>query len=182
MSRCFGDGDPVYADYHDREWGRPVTDEAALFELLCLEAFQSGLSWRLVLGRRDALRAAFAGFSPDALAVFTEPDVVRILALPGVIRHRGKVEAAVANARATVALRGDLPGLVWGFRPTAPRPAPLRWSDVPAQTAESAALARELRRRGFRFVGPTTAYSLMQAAGVVNDHLADCPVRGGSTP
>ncbi len=180
MSRCFGEGDPVYAAYHDDEWGRPVTDERALFELLCLESFQSGLSWRLVLGRRDALRAAFAGFGPDVLAAFGEGDVERILALPGVIRHRGKVEAVIANARATVSLRrsAGLPALVWSFHRTEEtRPAPQHWNDVPATAPEAAALAAALRRNGFRFVGPTTAYAFMQAVGVVNDHLAGCPVR-----
>lgn len=195
MSRCFGEGDPLYADYHDHEWGRPVTGEAPLFELVCLEGFQAGLSWRVVLGRREALRAAFAGFSPDAVAAFDDADVDRLMGLPGVIRHRAKVEAAVGNALATVALRaeGGLPALLWGFRPGAnvrrqgaqgetvgadrPRPAPLSWSEVPSETPESRALAKELRRRGFRFVGPTTAYALMQAAGIVNDHLAGCPVR-----
>jgi DNA-3-methyladenine glycosylase I len=178
--RCFGDGDPLYERYHDEEWGRPVHDERGLFERMSLEAFQSGLSWLTILRKREAFRAAFAGFEPDAVARFGDDDVERLLGDAGIVRNRAKIEATVANARATVALRedGGLSELVWErFRP-APRAAPPRtFAEVPSQTPETVALAKELKRRGFRFVGPTTLYALMQACGVVNDHLAGCPVR-----
>jgi DNA-3-methyladenine glycosylase I len=179
MARCFGDGDPLYERYHDDEWGRPVRDERGLFEKLSLEAFQSGLSWLTILRRRETFRAAFAGFDPERVAAFGAADVERLLADPGIIRNRAKVEATIANARATVALRAagePLDELIWAHRPK-PRPAPRGFADVPATVAESAALARELKRRGFRFVGPTTLYALMQACGLVNDHLAACPAR-----
>ena len=158
--RCFGDGDPPYAAYHDWEWGRPVTDERGLFELICLQGFQAGLSWLTVLRRREGMRQAFAGFDPEAVAGFGPPEVERLLADSGVIRQRAKIEAVIANARATLALRGGagLARLVWSFRPE-PAPAPAAWTGLPAQTAESRALARELPRHGFRFVGPTTAYT-----------------------
>jgi DNA-3-methyladenine glycosylase I len=178
--RCFGDGDPLYERYHDEEWGRPVHDERGLFERMSLEAFQSGLSWLTILRKREAFRAAFAGFEPDAVARFGDDDVERLLGDAGIVRNRAKIEATVANARATVALRedGGLSELVWErFRP-APRAAPPRtFAEVPSQTPETVALAKELKRRGFRFVGPTTLYALMQACGVVDDHLADCLVR-----
>jgi DNA-3-methyladenine glycosylase I len=178
--RCFGDGDPLYERYHDEEWGRPVHDERGLFERLSLEAFQSGLSWLTILRKREAFRAAFAGFEPDAVARFGDDDVERLLGDAGIVRNRAKIEATVANARATVALRedGGLSELVWErFRP-APRAAPPRtFAEVPSQTPETVALAKELKRRGFRFVGPTTLYALMQACGVVDDHLAGCLVR-----
>jgi len=175
--RCFGDGDPLYSAYHDQEWGRPLHDERALLELLCLEGFQAGLSWLTILRRRESMRRAFAGFDPAALADFGPAEITRLLADPGVIRHRGKIEAAIANARATLALRAagtPLPGFVWSFRPE-PGPAPASFAEVPPKTAASAALSAALIRHGFRFVGPTTAYAFMQAAGLVNDHLADCP-------
>ncbi len=178
-TRCFGDGDPVYEAYHDHEWGRPVTDERGLFELVCLEGFQAGLSWRTILLRREGFRAAFANFEPERVVAFTATDVERLLGDPGIIRHRGKIEAVIANARATLALRdtpAPLPQLIWSFRP-APGPAPTSFAEVPAATAESRALAKALRARGFRFFGETTAYAMMQAAGLVNDHLAACPVR-----
>jgi DNA-3-methyladenine glycosylase I len=176
--RCFGGDDPLYRDYHDLEWGRPVRDEGALYERLCLEAFQSGLSWLTILRKRAGFRAAFAGFSPDAVAAFDERDSERLLADPAIVRNRAKIAAAITNARATVALRhaGGLPELVWAHAPP-PRPAPASFADVPALTPESRALARELKARGFAFVGPTTAYALMQACGLVNDHLAGCVVR-----
>ncbi len=180
MARCFGDGDPLYERYHDEEWGRPVHDERGLFERMSLEAFQSGLSWLTILRKREAFRAAFAGFEPDAVARFGDDDVERLLGDAGIVRNRAKIEATVANARATVALRedGGLSELVWErFRP-APRAAPPRtFAEVPSQTPETVALAKELKRRGFRFVGPTTLYALMQACGVVDDHLAGCLVR-----
>lgn len=176
--RCF-DGDARMRAYHDQEWGRPVLDERGLYERLCLEAFQSGISWRIVLSKRDALRRAFFNFEPEHVARFEQEDVNRLMADPGVIRNRAKIEAAIANARAAVALRDagePLPVLIWSFRPT-PIPAPETGADLPASTPASAALAAALKRRGFRFVGPTTMYALMQAAGLVNDHLAACWVR-----
>ncbi len=179
MGRCFGDGDPLYERYHDEEWGRPVTDERGLFERMSLEAFQSGLSWLTILRKREAFRAAFAGFDPDAVAAFGDADVRRLMADAGIVRNRAKIGATLANARATVALRDagtSLPDVIAAHRPP-PRPAPRTMADLPAQTPETVALARELKRRGFRFVGPTTLYALMQACGLVNDHLLDCPVR-----
>lgn len=178
VGRCFGDGDPLYARYHDQEWGRPRTDERSLFEKICLEGFQAGLSWLVVLRKRPALRAAFADFDPDAVA---QLDVAPLLADARLIRSEPKLRACVTNARATVALRADggLPALVWtAAGPAGPgTPAPASWAEVPASTPGSAALARDLKRRGFTFVGPTTVYSLLQACGIVDDHLAGCPVR-----
>jgi DNA-3-methyladenine glycosylase I len=179
LARCFGDGDPLYERYHDEEWGRPVTDERGLFERMSLEAFQSGLSWLTILRKREAFRTAFAGFDPDAVAAFGDADVQRLLGDAGIVRNRAKIEATVTNARATVALRDagtSLPELIAAHRPPA-RGAPRTLDDLPAQTPETVALARELKRRGFRFVGPTTLYALMQACGLVNDHLVDCPAR-----
>ena len=179
MTRCFGDGDPLYERYHDEEWGRSVEDERGLFERMSLEAFQSGLAWITILRKRDAFRAAFAGFDPDAVAGLGDADVERLLGDASIVRNRAKIEATIANARAAVALREagtPLPALVAAHRP-APTPAPRTFADIPSQTPETVALARELKRRGFRFVGPTTLYALMQACGLVNDHLADCPAR-----
>jgi DNA-3-methyladenine glycosylase I len=178
-TRCWDSSDPLYVAYHDKEWGRPVTDERGLLERLVLEGFQSGLSWLTILRKRENFRAAFANFDADAVARFGDRDVERLLSDAGIVRHRGKIEAAIANARATVALRDDgtlLPELVWSFRPPE-RPAPESWDGWPSTTPESTALSRELKRRGFRFVGPTTVYSTMQACGIVNDHLAGCFVR-----
>lgn len=178
---------PDYLAYHDTEWGQVVRGDAALYERLSLEAFQSGLSWLTVLRKRPALRSAFAGFDPASVAAFGPGDVAGLLADPGIIRNRAKVEAAVANAAATLALGpGGLDSLVWSHAPPA-RPRPASPAEVPAVTPESIALARELKRRGFRFVGPTTAYALMQACGLVDDHLAACfvaPARaaGGRVP
>ena len=179
--RCFGDGDPLYERYHDEEWGRPVTDERGLYERMSLEAFQSGLSWLTILRKRESFRSAFANFDPDAVAKFADADVERLLEDAGIVRNRAKIEATIANAKATVGLREEGPTLselVWErFRPP-PRDAPPQtWADVPSQTPETKALAKELKKRGFRFVGPTTLYALMQACGAVDDHLADCPVR-----
>jgi DNA-3-methyladenine glycosylase I len=187
-ARCFGDGDPLYERYHDEEWGRPVRDERGLFERLSLEAFQSGLSWLTILRKREAFRAAFQNFEPDAVARFDQSDVERLLHDAGIVRNRAKIEATIANAKATVALRDEgptLPELVWErYRPPARAEPPRSFADIPSQTPETVALAKELKRRGFRFVGPTTLYALMQACGVVDDHLATCPVRlardGGS--
>jgi DNA-3-methyladenine glycosylase I len=179
--RCFGDGDPLYERYHDEEWGRPVRDERGLFERMSLEAFQSGLSWLTILRKREAFRAAFAGFEPDAVARFGPADVERLLGDARIVRNRAKIEATIANARATVELREDgptLPELVWErYRPPARSQPPRTLADIPSRTPETVALARELKRRGFRFVGPTTLYALMQACGVVDDHLAGCLVR-----
>ncbi len=178
--RCFGDGDPLYARYHDEEWGRPVREETALFERVSLEAFQAGLAWITILRRREAFRAAFAAFEPQAVAAFGERDVERLLADAGIVRNRAKIEATIANARALVALREDgesLAELVWRRATPPGAPAPTAWEEVPASTPASAALAQDLKVRGLRFVGPTTAYALMQACGLVNDHLARCPVR-----
>ena len=178
--RCWSSPDPAYAAYHDLEWGRPVTDERGLYERLCLEGFQSGLSWLTILRKRPAFRTAFADFEPEAVAEFGPRDVERLLGDAGIVRHRGKIEAAIANARATLALREagtPLPELVWSHRPADGR-APRSPADWQASTPESAALSKKLRAAGFRFVGPTTVYATMQACGVVNDHLADCIVRG----
>ena len=171
--------DPLYVAYHDNEWGFPVADDHRLFEKICLEGFQSGLAWITILRKREGFRAAFAGFDPERVARFGEPDVVRLLGDAGIVRHRGKIEAAIANARATVALRDTgtpLHELVWAYRPE-PRPAPTGNGDWLASTPESAALSKALKKAGFRFVGPTTVYAAMQACGVVNDHLASCHVR-----
>jgi DNA-3-methyladenine glycosylase I len=177
---CFGEGDALYERYHDEEWGRPVRDERGLYEKLCLEAFQSGLAWITILRKRDAFRSAFADFAPEAVARFGKRDVNRLLNDAGIVRNRLKVEAAIANAKATVALRDGprpLEQLIWDHAPAPRRTAPRTWTDVPALTTESTALSKELKRHGFRFVGPTTAYALMQACGLVNDHLAGCRVR-----
>ncbi len=177
--RCWPTSDPLYIAYHDDEWGRPVRDDRLLLERLCLEGFQSGLSWITILRKRPRFREVFRDFEPAAVARFGDADVERLLSDAGIIRHRGKIEAAIANARATVALRegGEtLADLLWSFAPRDP-PVPAALADMPASTAESKAMARELKRRGFRFVGPTTAYALMQATGIVNDHVAGCHVR-----
>jgi DNA-3-methyladenine glycosylase I len=179
-ARCrWGSTDELYRDYHDAEWGRPVTDERGLFEFLSLEGMQSGLSWALILRKRDEIRAALANFDPDAVAAFTSKDIEALLQDPRVIRNRRKLEAIVQNAGATVALRDDtpLPELMWSFRPPPRRRLPRGYADLPPVTDESKQLAKELKRRGFAFVGPTTVYSTMEAAGLVNDHLAGCFVR-----
>jgi DNA-3-methyladenine glycosylase I len=176
--RCFGDGDPLYERYHDTEWGFPVPDERALFELLSLEAFQAGLSWRTILAKRDAFRRAFANFDADAVARFDPSDVKRLLDDVSIVRNRAKIEATIGNARAILLLRVAGERLASMFRPRASRPPPpATWSDVPSTTPEAEALARELKGRGFRFLGPTTVYALMQACGAVDDHLAACPMR-----
>jgi DNA-3-methyladenine glycosylase I len=178
--RCFWavGGAPEYLAYHDAEWGRPVLSDDGLYERLTLEAFQSGLSWLTILRKRPAFRAAFAGFGIATVAVFDEADTARLLADAGIVRNRLKIEAAIANARAALPVigeHGSLAALFWRFRPEAHQ-APRSRADFVAATPESAALAKELKRRGFRFVGPTTAYSLMQAAGIVNDHVEGCAV------
>ena len=173
--RCWPTSDPLYIAYHDEEWGRPVRDERGLYERLCLEGFQSGLAWITVLRKREAFRRGFAGFDPDRVARFGEREVERLLGDAGIIRHRGKIEAAIANARGVLALRDagtPLAELMWTYRRDAP-PAD-QWV---AETPESRELSKRLKAAGFRFVGPTTVYSAMQACGIVNDHLAACHVR-----
>jgi DNA-3-methyladenine glycosylase I len=181
--RCFGADDPLYRAYHDDEWGRPVRDERGLYERISLEAFQSGLAWITILRKRDNFRAAFADFEPEAVAAFDSDDVARLMADVGIVRNRLKVDATINNARAVLGLRDagtSLPELVWSHRPDPDRPAPAGWGDVPALTPESTALAKALKREGFRFVGPTTAYAAMQACGMVNDHLAGCVARAAT--
>jgi DNA-3-methyladenine glycosylase I len=181
LARCpWGASAPDYLPYHDTEWGKALHGDAALFERVSLEAFQSGLSWITILRKRPAFRAAFAGFDPDRVALFDEADVERLLADAGIVRNRAKVLATIANARAVLDLDGSLDELLWSFAPRPPRPAPRGFGDVPAVTDESTAMAKALKRHGFRFVGPTTAYALMQATGMVNDHLADCAFRNES--
>jgi len=179
--RCFWavGGAPEYLAYHDDEWGRPVLSDDGLYERLTLEAFQSGLSWLTILRKRPAFRAAFAGFDIAAVAAFSEADEARLIADSGIVRNRLKIEAAIANARAALPVieeHGSLAAFFWRFRPEAHK-APRPRADFVAASPESAALAKDLKRRGFHFVGPTTAYSLMQAAGIVNDHVAGCCVR-----
>ncbi|CAL9516160.1 MULTISPECIES: DNA-3-methyladenine glycosylase I [Streptomyces] len=168
-----------YTDYHDTEWGRPVHGDDALFERLSLEAFQSGLSWLTILRRREGFRAAFAGFRIARVARFTDADRERLLADPGIIRNRAKIDATIANAKVLAEWEpGELDALVWSHAPDpAGRPAPRTLAEVPAVTPESTALSKALKKRGFRFTGPTTAYALMQACGLVDDHLADCCAR-----
>ncbi|MDI3416962.1 DNA-3-methyladenine glycosylase I [Streptomyces luteolus] len=168
-----------YVAYHDEEWGRPVHGDDALYERLCLEAFQSGLSWITILRRREGFRRAFAAFKISAVAEFTDADAERLLADPGIIRNRAKIAATLANAKVLVDWApGELDALIWSFAPDAEgRPVPRTISDVAAITPESTALSKELKKRGLRFVGPTTAYALMQACGLVDDHLKDCVSR-----
>ena len=176
--RClWGLSAPEYLAYHDDEWGRPLHGDQAIFERLCLEAFQSGLSWLTILRKRENFRAAFARFDIAAVASFGDEDVQRLLADAGIIRNRAKITAAIANARAALDLPGGLSELVWkyaGKYPGEPAGAPQTTADIPAQTPASKALSAELRRNGFTFTGPVTAYATMQACGIVNDHLADC--------
>ncbi|MBV9338259.1 MAG: DNA-3-methyladenine glycosylase I [Solirubrobacterales bacterium] len=177
MPRCWwGDSPPEYRAYHDREWGFPVADDVRLFEKLSLEGFQSGLSWLTILRKRDAFRRAFAGFDFSAIARFDQRDVSRLLADASIVRHRGKIEAVINNARHAAELveaEGSLAAFMWRFEP-APRAAAIDRGAVLAQTDESRVLARELKRRGWRFVGPTTVYAFMQAMGLVNDHMEGC--------
>jgi DNA-3-methyladenine glycosylase I len=188
--RCpWGISPPEYVAYHDQEWGRPLRGDQAIYERLCLEAFQSGLSWLTILRKRENFRAAFAGFDPAAVAEFGDHDVQRLLADAGIIRNRAKINATIANARAALELPGGLSDLVWKYagEPREPRKAPVTSADIPAQTPASKALSKELRGHGFTFTGPVTAYATMQACGIVNDHLAACYVRpaadaAGRTP
>jgi len=179
MERCWPTTDPLYVVYHDEEWGRPVTDERGLYERFCLEGFQSGLSWLTILRKREYFRRAFAEFDPDVVAHFGERDVQRLLGDAGIVRHRGKIEAAIANAGGVLELRAagtPLQELVWSFQP-ADYAQPTTSADWLAQTPESKELSKRLKGAGFRFVGPTTVWASMQACGVVNDHLSTCWVR-----
>ena len=180
MRRCaWGASTPDYLPYHDDEWGRPVVDDTRLYEKLCLEGFQSGLSWLTILRKRDAFRHAFAGFDAEKVARFGARDITRLLGDASIVRHRGKIEAAIANARAIVGVRdqhGSLAALCWSFEPKRRRAA-RAFADIPAKTDESKALSKELLRLGFRYVGPTTIYATMQSTGIVNDHLVGCAAR-----
>ena len=172
-SRLSSDDFVMYRDYHDTEWGQPLRDSKALFERVTLEAFQSGLSWLIILRKRENFRRAFHRFDVERVARYRERDITRLMDDAGIVRNRAKIEATIANARAVADLDVDLAELLWSFAPP-PRPRPAAMADVPAVTPESTAMAKELKRRGFRFVGPTTAYALMQATGMVDDHTADC--------
>jgi DNA-3-methyladenine glycosylase I len=186
LARCgWASSAPEYRRYHDEEWGRPVGEDVRIFEKLCLEGFQSGLSWLTVLRKRDGFRRAFAGFDPAVIADYGEADVTRLLADASIIRNRAKVLATIANARALLSLHADgssLGALLWSYeRPDrGTRPAPKSLRDVPGQSEESKQLSRELRRSGFAFVGPTTVYATMQSLGVVDDHLEGCSIRSAA--
>jgi DNA-3-methyladenine glycosylase I len=176
LARCrWGGSSPEYVTYHDAEWGRAVRTDDGLFERLTLEAFQSGLSWLTILRKRPAFRAAFDDFAIAKVAGYGDADVARLLADAGIVRNRAKIDAAIANARAALDLPEGLAALLWSFAPER-RPRPESLAQVPPKTPESTAMAKDLRRRGFRFIGPTTAYALMQATGMVDDHLAGCHV------
>ena len=178
--RCpWGMSAPEYIAYHDDEWGRPVRGDREIFERLCLEAFQSGLSWLIILRKRENFRKAFAGFDLPAVAAFAQQDVDRLLADAGIVRNRAKINAAITNARAALELPAGLSDLFWSYTEPA-RPAPRTLADLPAQTPASAALAKDLRKRGFVFTGPVTVYASMQACGLVNDHLEACFARSAS--
>jgi DNA-3-methyladenine glycosylase I len=182
--RCFGDGDPLYEAYHDDEWGVPVHGESALLERIALEGFQSGLSWITVLRKRPAFREVFAGFDPETVAAFGSDDVERLLTDARIIRNRMKIEATIENARAVVALHDagrTLDELFWSFAPAPAERRRATFADLPAWTEESKALSKAMKKEGFRFIGPTTAYAAMQACGLVDDHLATCPVVLGRT-
>ncbi len=173
-ARCgWGLSAPDYVAYHDEEWGVPLHGDNALFERLTLEAFQSGLSWLIILRKRDGFRRAFDSFDPARVAAFDERRTATLLADPGIVRNRAKIAAAVRNARAVLELDGGLDDLLWSFAPARHQP-PASYAEVPATTPESVAMAKELKRRGFSFVGPTTCYAMMQATGMVDDHLVDC--------
>jgi DNA-3-methyladenine glycosylase I len=173
--------DPLLREYYDTEWGLPIRDEQGLYERICLEGFQAGLSWATILRKRPAFRQAFHGFQPDVVATFTEADVDRLLQNPGIVRNRLKVRAAITNAHATIALRdqGGLVDFVWQFQPRA-TPQPVTHVDIPTQSPESVALSKALRKQGFSFVGPTTMFALMEAIGMVDTHLLDSHRRGSS--
>jgi DNA-3-methyladenine glycosylase I len=178
---AWASSDPLLRDYYDHEWGMPVRDEQGLYDRICLEGFQAGLSWATILRKRHAFRTAFAGFNPDAVAQFTEADVERLLQDAGIVRNRLKIRAAVTNAHATLSLRqdGGLVDFVWQFQPEA-TPRPRSHADIPTQSAESIALSKALRKKGFAFVGPTTMFALMEAIGMVDTHLVGSHRRGSS--
>ena len=181
LARCaWGTSAPEYVDYHDTEWGVPVRGEAALYERIVLEGFQSGLSWLTILRKREAFRSAFAGFDPERVCEYGEREVAALMADAGIVRNQAKIRAAITNAQATVNLGGGLSELVWSHQPARPAKAPRKLGDVPAVTPESTALSKALKRRGFAFVGPTTCYALMQAWGLVDDHLKGCWRRGAT--
>jgi DNA-3-methyladenine glycosylase I len=181
VRRCgWGASAAEFLAYHDDEWGRPVVDDARLYEKLCLEGFQSGLSWLTILRKRENFRRAFANFKPEVVARFREKDIKRLLGDAGIVRNRGKIEATVANAGATLRAQdefGSLAALIWSYEPRGRRAVPKRYADIPAKTPESVALSKHLLRLGFRFVGPTTVYAAMQACGLVDDHLSGCASR-----
>ncbi len=181
IARCSWCGtDPEYVRYHDTEWGRPITDDTVIFEKLCLEGFQSGLSWITILRKREAFRRAFKGFDPTKIARFGEREIKRLLTDPSIVRHRGKIEATINNARVTLAMQDEqesLSDLVWSFAPIRKRRTPNKLADLQSSTPESISLSKELRRRGFKFVGPTTMHAAMQSLGLVNDHLSKCHIR-----
>jgi DNA-3-methyladenine glycosylase I len=182
ITRCrWAGSDPLYLPYHDEEWGRPLHGDGALFEMLTLEGFQAGLSWLTILRKREAFRSAFASFRIQDVAAFGHDDVERLMGDAGIVRNRAKIEAAVGNARAALELgSGGLTELLWSYAPP-PRPRRLEsFGEMPSETAESKALSKELRRRGFRFVGPTIVYAFMQAVGMVDDHLAGCEISVGA--
>ena len=172
--------DPQYMKYHDTEWGKPVTDDQKLYEKLCLEGFQAGLSWLTILRKRENFREAFQAFDPEKVAKFTSRDITRLMKNEGIVRNRMKIEATIANAKATLRVQDELDSLstlIWSFAPKKPKRAPRTLSDIPATSPESVALSKELLKRGFKFVGPTTMYAAMQSLGLVNDHLATCFAR-----
>ena len=175
--------DPLYIAYHDNEWGRPVTDDNRLYEKLCLEGFQAGLSWLTILKKREAFREAFAGFDPLVVARFTTRDVQRLMRNAGIVRNTAKIQATISNARATIKVWDagmTLSDVIWKYQPSKRRAAPRGHGDIPSFTPESTALSKELSKLGFRFVGPTTMYAAMQSLGVVNDHYASCAFRSAS--
>jgi len=174
--RCPWGDDPAMITYHDTEWGKELRGDRELFERMSLEAFQSGLSWLIILRKRERFREVFAGFEPQAVAAFSEADLARLLDDAGIVRNRQKIEATISNARTLLALDGSFSDLLWSFAPP-PKPAPKSYAEVPATTPESVAMAKALKKEGFRFFGPTTAYALMQATGMVNDHIEGCVAR-----
>jgi len=181
LKRCsWCASDPIYVAYHDNEWGRPVHDDNKLFEKICLEGFQAGLSWLTILRKRENFRTAFKGFDPQVVSKFTSRDVERLMKNEGIVRNRMKIEATIANAKATLKVQrelGSLDALIWSFAPKKPAKMPKQFGDIPSSTPESKALSKELLKRGFKFVGPTTMYAAMQSLGLVNDHFATCHAR-----
>jgi DNA-3-methyladenine glycosylase I len=175
IARCWWCGDdPLYRAYHDDEWGRELRGDDAVFELLSLEGFQAGLAWITILRKREAFRAAFDGFSIRRVAAYDEPEIQRLLGDAGIVRHRGKIEATIGNAVAALEIEGGLSELVWSFAPPARARRVTGRGEIPDSTPESVALSKELKRRGFRFVGPTTVYAFMQSAALVDDHVEGC--------